>query len=66
MDLNVFDADYVKRNPVLHGSPSDCGCGIPPWDWAWSLGVRIADFDRVHNNSVTNAAGTIVSTGLGE
>ena len=60
-ESDVFDIEYAKRTQVRKGSPSNCGNCCPPWDWAWSLGARIADYEREHNNSVTNAAGVVLS-----
>jgi hypothetical protein len=62
VELNVFDIEYTKRIPVRTGSPSSCGHCCAPWDWAWSLGARVADYERVHNNSVVNAAGALLSS----
>jgi hypothetical protein len=62
MELNVFDLEYTKRLPVRKGSPSSCVHCCPPWDRAWSLGARIADYERVHNNSVVNAGGALLSS----
>jgi hypothetical protein len=61
MELNVFDIEYSKRIPIRKGSPSDCSHCCPSWDWAWSIGARVADYERTHNNSVVNAAGTVLS-----
>jgi hypothetical protein len=63
MEMDVWDIDYTKRMPVKAGSPSSCGNCCPPWDWAWSIGARIADYDREHRNTVVNAAGALISTG---
>ncbi|MEX2140910.1 MAG: Lpg1974 family pore-forming outer membrane protein [Pirellulales bacterium] len=63
MDLDVLDIDYKKRIPVIKGRSSDCGHCCPQWDWAWSLGARIVDFEVNHNNSVLDAAGNMIAVG---
>ena len=45
---------------VAKRAPGDCGGCCPPWDWAWSIGARIADYEREHENSVINAAGVVL------
>jgi len=64
VELNVWDIDYTKRVPLRKGSPSDGGHCCPLWDWAWSIGARIVDFDLNQNQSVFDAAGN--ATALGE
>ncbi len=61
VELDVFDIDYTKRIPIRSGSPSNCGVCCPLWDLAWSFGARFADYERVHENLVVNAAGAGVS-----
>jgi hypothetical protein len=63
VDLDVWDIEYAKRIQVSKSTPGHCGGCCPPWDWAWSIGARIADYEREHENSVTNAAGVVLSTG---
>jgi hypothetical protein len=61
--LDVFDIEYTKRIPVRKGGPSSCGQCCPAWDWAWSLGARIADFERHHSASVADGNGVVLATG---
>jgi hypothetical protein len=63
MELDVFDIDYSKRTSVHTDAGHQCGACCPAWDWGWSLGARIADYKRTHENSVINAAGALVSAG---
>jgi hypothetical protein len=61
MELNVFDIDYTKRVPIVKG-PAGCGECCADWDWAWSIGARVADYERQHANRVITGAGTLLST----
>jgi hypothetical protein len=61
VELDVFDIDYTKRIPIQSGSPNNCGACCPLWDLAWSFGARFADYERVHENLVVNAAGAGIS-----
>jgi hypothetical protein len=66
VELDVFDIDYTKRMPVQKGGPSGSGQCCPAWDWAWSLGARIADFERNHVGSVIDGNGVLLTAAEAE
>lgn len=66
IDLDVWDLAYGKRVPTQTAAAGGCDPCCPLWDFGWSIGARIVDFEREGNVVVTNAAGGLLSSAIAE